>query len=50
MADTGQTPYTAAAVTDDLTGILDDAAYNHGLRHRHHRHPVLHQPDPDLDR
>ena len=29
MADTGQTPYTAAAVTDDLTGVLDDAAYNH---------------------
>ena len=27
-ADTGQTPYTAAAVTDDLTGVLADAAYN----------------------
>ena len=25
--DTGQTPYTGAVVTDDLTGILDDAAY-----------------------
>ena len=26
--DTGQTPYTAATITDDLTGILGDAAYN----------------------
>ena len=26
--DTGQTPYTAATVTDDLDGVLDDAAYN----------------------
>jgi large repetitive protein len=29
VADTGQTPYTAATVTDDLTGVLDNAAYNH---------------------
>ena len=28
VADTGQTPYTAATVTDDLTGVLGDAAYN----------------------
>ena len=28
VADTGQTPYTGATVTDDLTGVLDDAAYN----------------------
>ena len=28
VADTGQTPYTGAAVADDLTGVLDDAAYN----------------------
>ncbi len=27
-ADTGQTPYTGATITDDLTGILGDAAYN----------------------
>ena len=27
--DTGQTPYTAATVTDDLSGVLGDAAYNH---------------------
>ena len=27
-ADTGQTPYTAAAITDDLTGVLADATYN----------------------
>jgi large repetitive protein len=26
--DTGQTPYTAATVTDDLTHVLGDAAYN----------------------
>ena len=28
VADTGQTPYTGATVTDPLTGVLDDAAYN----------------------
>ena len=28
ITDTGQTPYTAATVTDPLTGVLDDAAYN----------------------
>ena len=28
VADTGQTPYTAATVTDDLTGVLDDATYD----------------------
>ena len=27
VTDTGQTPYTGAVVTDDLTGLLDDAAY-----------------------
>jgi uncharacterized repeat protein (TIGR01451 family) len=27
VADTGQTPYTGAVVADDLTGLLDDAAY-----------------------
>ena len=27
-ADTGQTPYTGVTVTDDLTSVLDDAAYN----------------------
>jgi uncharacterized repeat protein (TIGR01451 family) len=26
--DTGQTPYTGASITDSLTGVLDDAAYN----------------------
>ncbi len=26
--NTGQTPYTAASVTDDLTGVLADAAYD----------------------
>jgi hypothetical protein len=26
VADTGQTPYTSAAVTDDLTSVLDEAA------------------------
>jgi uncharacterized repeat protein (TIGR01451 family) len=28
VADTGQTAYTAATVTDDFTGILDDVTYN----------------------
>jgi len=28
ITDTGQTPYTAITITDDLTGLLDDAAYN----------------------
>ncbi len=28
ITDTGQTPYTGATVADDLTGLLDDAAYN----------------------
>jgi large repetitive protein len=28
VADTGQTPYTGASVTDNLTGVLDDASYN----------------------
>ena len=29
VADTGQTPYSAAQVTDSLAGDLGDAAYNH---------------------
>ena len=28
VADTGQTAYTGAVVTDDLTGVLGDAAYD----------------------
>ena len=28
ITDTGRTPYTGAVVSDDLTGLLDDAAYN----------------------
>jgi uncharacterized repeat protein (TIGR01451 family) len=28
MADTGQTAYTGATLTDSLTGVLDDAAYD----------------------
>jgi large repetitive protein len=28
IADTGQTPYTAATVTDSLAGVLPDAAYS----------------------
>ena len=28
VADTGQTPYSGATVTDDLTSVLADAAYN----------------------
>ena len=28
ITDTGQTPYAGVSVTDDLSGLLDDAAYN----------------------
>ena len=28
ITDSGQTPYTGAVVTDDLTGVLDDAVYD----------------------
>ena len=28
VTDSGQTSYAGAVVTDDLTGVLDDAAYN----------------------
>ena len=28
MTDTGQTPYTGAAVSDSLAAMLDDAGYN----------------------
>ena len=28
IANTGQTPYTGATVTDDLTAVIEDAAYN----------------------
>ena len=30
IADTGQTPYTGATVTDNLTSVLDEATYNGG--------------------
>src|ERR1700722_2353335 len=29
IADTGNTPYTGATVTDSLAGVLDDATYGH---------------------
>ena len=28
VTDTGPTPYTAASITDPLSGVLDDATYN----------------------
>jgi large repetitive protein len=28
IANTGQTPYSGVSVADDLSGVLDDAAYN----------------------
>ena len=49
VADTGQTPYTGATVTDDLTGVLDDAAYN-GDATATTGTALLRQPHPDLDR
>ena len=48
IANTGQTPYTGATVADDLTGVLDDAAYN-GERGGDGRVGVVRQPGPDLD-
>jgi uncharacterized repeat protein (TIGR01451 family) len=30
ITNSGQTPYTGISVTDDLTGLLDDGAYNGG--------------------
>ena len=30
VTDSGQTPYTGATFSDDLTGVLDDATYNTG--------------------
>ena len=50
VADTGQTPYTAAAVTDDLTGVLDDAAYNATPPPPPPAPSAYTSPDPDLDR
>ena len=49
VADTGQTPYTGATVTDDLTGVLERGRLQR-RRRRHHRHRLLRQPHPHLDR
>ena len=49
VADTGQTPYTGATVTDDLTGVLGAAAYN-GDAAATIGTVVLRQPRPHLDR
>ena len=49
ITNTGETPYTGITVADELAGVLDDAAYN-GDAAATHRHGLLHQPGPDLDR
>ena len=49
ITDTGQTPYTGITVTDSLSGLLDDAAYN-GDAAASTRVGLLRQPEPDLDR
>ena len=49
VADTGQTPYTGAVVTDDLTGVLGNAAYDGDAAATAGTH-LLRQPRPDLDR
>ena len=49
ITDTGQTPYTGITVTDDLTGLLDDAAYG-GDAAATAGSVVVHQPGPDLGR
>ena len=45
ITNTGQTPYTGAAVTDSFAQMLDDAAYN-GDAAATVRDAVLHQPRP----
>ena len=49
ITNTGQTPYAGITVTDSLSGLLDDAAYN-GDAAATACLGLLHQPDPDLDR
>ena len=49
VTDTGQTPYTGAAVTDHLAGVLDDATYN-GDAAATAGTVSFASPDADLDR
>ena len=49
VTDSGQTPYTGAAVTDTLAGVLG----RRGLQRRrggHGRVGVVRRPGPDVDR
>ena len=48
VADTGQTSYAGAVVTDDLTGVLRRRGLQR-RRHGHHGHRLLRQPGPHLD-
>ena len=50
VTNTGQTAYTGATFTDPLGGVLDDAAYNGDAAADRHRHGVVRQPGPVLDR
>ena len=49
VTDAAATPYSGAAFTDDLSGVLDDAAYNGNVAATR-RDGLVHQPGPDLDR
>ena len=49
VADTGETPYTGATVTDSLERRPARRRLQQ-RRHRHRRHPQLRRPGPDLDR
>ena len=48
ITNTGQTRYTGVTVTDDLTGVLDDATYNNDAAATAGS-VELDQPGPDLD-
>ena len=49
VTNSGQAAYTGASITDSLSGVLDDAAYN-GDAAATTGSAVLRQPEPDLDR
>ena len=49
VTNSGQTPYTGAAFTDPLSGVLDDASLQR-RRGRDRGQRVLRQPEPVLDR
>ena len=49
VTNSGQSAQTGAAVTDSLSGVLNDANYNNNASATRGQR-VVHQPEPDLDR